>query len=119
MTFDSLYTLTIHHCSRPFDFSGRLNRQSFWISMLGLLLIQIASLFVSMIGPLAPIAFLVLLYTYLIVFNIGIRRLRDVHKSPWWMLCAFIPLVSLVLPWLFMLGASSDSPYNQYGESNV
>lgn len=117
MTLNELYELTLHHCSRPFDFQGRLQRRAYWMTILGLCILQILSILVSFIGPVSPLSAIVLIYTNIIMLNVSIRRLRDVGRSGWWMLCVFVPLLNLVLPWFFMFGAKQDSSYNTFGES--
>jgi len=105
-------------------FEGRASRAEYWyfvlfnvIAMIILMLIENV-LGLVMITEGGAFGFLTTIYA-LAVFvpsiAVAIRRLHDTDRSGWWILLAFIPLVSLVLIVFFIFkGSESD---NQYGAS--
>ena len=69
------------------DFEGRASRSQFWFFFLAVLVVDGA--FAALDERLGA-AFLVLCLVPLAA--VGTRRLRDVDKSPWWMLFIFAPM---------------------------
>jgi hypothetical protein len=61
----------------------------------------------GMFGPIHGIIFLI--FVFLIGFPIG-RVLWRAGLSPWWVICAFIPLVNLVFWWVFAFTPWPNAP---------
>jgi uncharacterized membrane protein YhaH (DUF805 family) len=65
----------------------------------------------------AVILGLVFLVAYLVLFvvtlSLGVRRLHDTDRSGWWYLISFVPFLSLVLLYFWVLPSTPGS--NQYG----
>ena len=98
------------------NFQGRLNRQPFWITTLGLWLASVgvtlvaSILFGSQSG--ATTVGLVLLVPSLAV---AIKRYHDRDKSGWWILILLIPIVEFIW-YVVELGFLPGTPGpNRYG----
>jgi len=79
------------------DFSGKANRQQFWMFILIYLLIYIG---LAVVENILGIMFLTLLYSFgLLVpsLSIGARRLHDTNRSGWWQLIMLIPIIGLIV----------------------
>lgn len=103
-----------------FGFSGRLNRQRYWLSYLvfTVVMVVIIAALVGMAGPEAePSPVLLLLYIPLIWVSLAIqiKRFHDRDKSGWWVLISFIPIIGPL--WLLVeLGfLSGDDGANRFG----
>lgn len=92
------------------DFSGRANREKYWMFVLWYFLLAIL---VSFLGQdiLSHLVSLALLVPSL---AIGVRRLHDLDKSGWWMLLVLIPLLgALILLVLFVMKGTTGP--NRFG----
>ncbi len=97
-------------------FSGRAGRGEYWIFILfsniivfGLtLVLEISGMLLGLGVPLG--GFGVSLYTLFIIVPataVGVRRLHDVGRSGWWLLCPLLNLVFLVM--------NGEQGENKYG----
>jgi uncharacterized membrane protein YhaH (DUF805 family) len=96
-----------------FSFSGRLNRQPFWLFVLVSAIISVIAQFPDgrEPGAFSVIVFLALLWPWLATTA---KRLHDTDRSAWWILLAFIPLIGAI--WLLVLELlrGTDGP-NRFG----
>lgn len=81
-------------------FSGRARRKEYWMFFLFNFLIGLAlGVVLGLIG--SPLAFAVSqIYPLAIIIPslaVGIRRMHDIGRSGWWILCPFVNLVMLCL----------------------
>ena len=83
--------------SKYADFNGKASRPEYWWFMLFVIL---ASLALSMVGPL--LAGLFSLGTLLPSIAAAARRLHDTNRSGWWQLISFVPVVGLIVLIVFL-----------------
>jgi uncharacterized membrane protein YhaH (DUF805 family) len=96
------------------NFKGRARRTEYWMFTLFNILVSIALGVVLSLTGLPPA--LILLYSlavFLPSMAVAVRRLHDTNRSGWFMLLAFVPLVSLYL--LYLMVVDSDPNNNSYG----
>ena len=101
-----------------FDFSTPMPRKQFWISMIIFnLILGIMLWLIEIIQSLS-----VLFMIFLVIVAIGyavklvelqVRRLRDIGKSPWWVVLSFIPVLDLI-PFVMYFFKGSDSLNTQW-----
>lgn len=90
--------------SHYFDFKGKISRKQYWFGVLTYsILLVVASCIGMMISETASLIVqsLVALFFMSPGVAICIRRLRDIGKSPWWILIFAIPIVGAL--WIFIL----------------
>jgi uncharacterized membrane protein YhaH (DUF805 family) len=104
------------------EFEGRARRKEYWffilfevlilivLFILSIILGQVSSILGTIFGLLYFAASLGLLVPALAV---GVRRLHDTGRSGWWLLIAFVPLVSIAL--IVFMCFDSEPGDNQYG----
>ncbi len=83
-------------------FSGITSRSGFWYFQLVSFIVVILLSIISM-GALAPVYSLVILIPAL---AIGARRLHDTGKSGWWQLLMFIPIIGMIILFIFWIKKS-------------
>ena len=85
------------------DFEGRANKTEYWYFILfGVVISIFLSIFDHMIG-----SYMISTFFSFALFipnlAIGVRRLRDIGKSGWWMLLSIVPLLGVIaLVYLFI-----------------
>ena len=104
------------------NFDGRARRKEYWMFVLFIFLIAMAlsivanilSAISSTLGALI-LGILGLVYLGLLIpyFAVGVRRLHDTGKPTWYIIFAFIPLISLYFLYLMIL--EGDSGPNEFG----
>lgn len=102
-------------------FSGRARRQEYWLFLLFNI---IAAFVVGFIGGIlagatgvVAFAFLGMIYNLAVLipgFAVFVRRMHDIGKSGWWWLIAFIPLIGVLVLFIFCC-LDSQPGDNQYG----
>ncbi|MDP5291999.1 DUF805 domain-containing protein [Oceanimonas sp. CHS3-5] len=104
-------------------FEGRSRRKEYWMFILFTTLISLfLAFFDGMIGLFSEemgIGVLGGIYTLLVLLPslaVTVRRLHDIGRSGWWVLMAFIPLVGVLVLFVFML-LDSKPGENQYGNN--
>ncbi|WP_104401963.1 DUF805 domain-containing protein [Vibrio penaeicida] len=65
----------------PFDFSSRSRRKDYWMFALINILVSLLVAFIPLVNVVYPLAVIVP------QFALAVRRLHDVGKSGWWLLC--------------------------------
>jgi uncharacterized membrane protein YhaH (DUF805 family) len=103
---------------RLFTFEGRINRQTYILSLVGFWAAFIVAGIIAAVLPVLGILLIVVIALAGIVPSIAlaVRRLHDQDKSGWWYLLVFVPFGGLIL--LIMVLFEQGSPYgNQYGPS--
>jgi uncharacterized membrane protein YhaH (DUF805 family) len=99
--------------SKYVDFSGRATRAEYWWWVLvmgvgGSMVGEILNLIHPAVGSIVMLALL------LPGLAVTVRRLHDVDRSGWWILCSLVPLIGwLVLVIFFVKGGSPRT--NSYG----
>ena len=91
------------------DFTGRTRRTEYWMFTLIYLIINIV---LAVLG-LETISMLVGLALLVPSLSIGARRLHDIGRSGWWQLIYLVPLIGLVVMFVFLVQDSHDT--NDYG----
>lgn len=110
---------------RYFDFRGRARRTELWMFHLFNLLVLTAlyafrSLMMTMFsvkGPEAVASVLILIYFLGMIIPtlaVSARRLHDQDKSGWLLLMHFIPLVGIMIVFVYMVTEGTRG-HNQYG----
>ena len=90
--------------SHYFDFKGKISRKQFWFGILTYsVLLIVASCVGMMISETAALIIQSLVSLLFIIPSLAlyVRRLRDIGKSPWWILIAAVPIVGAL--WIFIL----------------
>ena len=98
------------------QFDGRATRSEYWYFTLFyiiayILVMIIDGMLMPMTGGIPVLTLIFALGLLIPSLAVGIRRLHDIGKSGWWMLLAFIPLVSLVLIAFFVMDSKPDNEY--------
>ena len=88
-------------------FDGRARRSEYWYWVLFNTLVGLFLGWIPVLGWIICVLFI------LPSLSVCIRRLHDIGKSGWWYLLVLIPLVNLVLIYVFIL--DSQPGVNQYG----
>lgn len=120
---------------KSFKFSGRTDRKTHWMFMLGYILIAIALIIPSLlylfrggsenfIYNMDQTYLMLSLLPYLLIFfypaviSSSVRRLHDIDRSGWWLWIGLIPLIGaiILLVWTCKKG---DEVVNQYGKANL
>jgi len=101
-------------------FSGRAQRQEYWMFVLFNVIIV---LFLGIIDEMADSDFessrstlttLYVLATLIPFLAVGVRRLHDTGRSGWWMLIGVIPIIGAIVLLIFII-QDSQLMDNQYG----
>ena len=102
-------------------FTGRAGRKEYWIFGLihGVIIFALRyphflAGTIDLDTHLGQIAMLYLFGTFLPLIAVSVRRLHDTNRSGWWFLMFLIPLLDLVLFFVFMTEASNPGE-NRYG----
>lgn len=107
------------------DFSGRTRRKEYWMFVLCQFLIAMlfqilayTAVFAenpTMSGIIFALNFLFSFGVLIPSLAIVVRRLHDVGRSGWWYLILFVPIIGVIVLFVFLL--SDGQPHtNQYGE---
>ena len=102
-------------------FSGRARRQEYWLFVLfniiaGIIVGVISGVLVSVTNVTA-FAFLGMIYNLAVLipgFAVFVRRMHDIGRSGWWWLIAFIPLIGVLVLFIFCC-LDSQPGDNDYG----
>lgn len=98
-----------------FKFSGRLNRARFWKYTLVLyLFIIIVLLFLGLANAKGETLAIFILLLSILHLPLSVRRIHDLDKSGWWLLCCLIPYVNIVACIYICFFKGTDGP-NRFG----
>lgn len=100
--------------------TGRSGRAEYWWFQLFFLL---AGIVLGVLGAVLPsiiswIASLAILALVVPAVTVSIRRLHDLDRSGWWVLIALVPLIGLIVLFIFALSRGTDGP-NRFGDPMV
>ena len=104
---------------RTFDFKGRSRRREYWYFILSF---WVVSLILEIIEANVPppeqeiLSIIQGIFGYALLIpliSLLIRRLHDIGKSGWWSLVFLIPIVGIVMTFVWLIRDSDDD--NQYG----
>ncbi|MGN6537627.1 MAG: DUF805 domain-containing protein [Mesorhizobium sp.] len=94
-------------------FSGRATRSQFWLFTLVYFVILVVAFLIDQgidpTGEARWAAGIVSLVHFIPSLAIWVRRLRDINRSGWWLLIAFVPLVGLIVLIVFACTASQPA----------
>ena len=98
------------------NFRDRAGRSEFWYWALFVNIVEIVAFAIdSMLKTQLPIAvWLVFLLTYIPTLAIGVRRLHDVDRTGFWILISVIPLIGVIVLFIWWATKGTDGP-NQFG----
>ena len=88
-----------------FNFSGRARRKEYW-----LMIVWNAILAITLIGN------LVILFEFIGMFALLVRRVHDIGKSAWNLLWALLPIVGWIVMLVFLF-KDSEAKTNRWGAS--
>nr|WP_267135585.1 DUF805 domain-containing protein [Pseudoalteromonas sp. L21] len=109
-----------------FSFQGRIPRKTYWLSVLGLMLISVLAMLVlsgigAMISQNAAIFLPLLIYIPLIWSSLAIqvKRWHDRNKSGWWVLIGLVPVIGGI--WVLIENGflAGDEAENRFGKPTV
>lgn len=96
-------------------FSGRTGKREFWITILGLIIINIIiNILAKVLGDIGTAVSAIWSLAILIPeLALEVRRLHDTNKSGWYLLMSLIPLVGIILV-IIQLTKDSVNEGNNY-----
>ena len=98
-------------------FEGRARRKEYWMFALFNFIIIIALAVIdALVGTLGAFGGLYSLATLVPVLAVSFRRLHDTGKSGWWLLICFVPIVGVIILFIFTVMDSTPGD-NQYGKN--
>jgi uncharacterized membrane protein YhaH (DUF805 family) len=104
---------------RTFDFKGRSRRREYWYFLLTFWVVSVIIEIIELNLPppeqeIPSIIKTIVGYSFLIPhISLLIRRLHDIGKSGWWSLVFLIPIVNIIMTFVWLIRDSDDD--NQYG----
>ncbi|PIP79125.1 MAG: hypothetical protein COW84_10125 [Gammaproteobacteria bacterium CG22_combo_CG10-13_8_21_14_all_40_8] len=90
------------------DFTGKTNRQQYWIFILFYIIIYIGLLVVDNVLGTYLLSLIFALGMLVPSISIATRRLHDTNRSGWWQLIALVPLVGIVVLMVFLAQESKE-----------
>lgn len=97
------------------DFTGRANRQKYWMFYLFYVLFYIGLTIIdNVIGTGGTLSLLFALASLVPSLAIGARRLHDTNKSGWWQLIILIPIIGAIVLIVFF-AQKGDQGENSFG----
>jgi uncharacterized membrane protein YhaH (DUF805 family) len=100
--------------SKYVDFSGRARRTEYWFWALFLVVGLVAASILDGIIGVAAFNLLFTLGTFLPSLAMSVRRLHDIDRSGWWLLITFIPIIGVIILFIWAL-MESTAGENKYG----
>ncbi len=111
-TITDTYTNTL-------NFKGRTSRADYWLFIA---YYAVVSLFMYLLTLLAiaedigeGIYSIYLFVHFFVMLSLQARRLHDTNKSAWWLLIAFVPVVGMIVLFIFYV-LPGDHGDNRYGK---
>lgn len=112
------FKTSVQTCLQKFvTFSGRAARPEYWwfqlfLLIAGFVLGVLSAALPSAIAWIATLASIALLVPGVAV---TIRRLHDLDRTGWWLLIVFVPLIGLIVLFIFSLSRGTEGP-NRFGD---
>lgn len=98
-------------------FGGRARRKEYWTFNLYNIIISFALAFIEgLMGGPGVIGVLYSLAVLIPGIAVSVRRLHDTNRSGWWLFIAFVPIVGVVVIFIFMV-QDSQTGNNEYGHN--
>ncbi len=101
-------------------FSGRATRKEYWMFVLYNMLISFAFNFLIIFGVKVSIVFVLSMLFLLAIFipsiAVLVRRLHDTNHSGWWAFINFIPVIGMIVLFVFLV-TDSQAGENKYGSN--
>ena len=103
-------------------FSGRAQRQEFWLYVLAYLILYLIALAVDFSAGTFDLEMELGLFTGLLGLallipglGVTVRRLHDTNRTGWWILISFVPLIGVIVMLVFccLKGTAGE---NRFGE---
>lgn len=95
-------------------FSGRATREEYWMFTLIYFLIYIALLVIAAEFHSTLLLTLFSLFIFIPGIAVTTRRLHDTGRSGWWQLIYLLPLIGLIVMFIFLVQPSQET--NEYGK---
>jgi len=101
-------------------FTGRAQRKEYWMFFLFNIIIAILLGIIEVVIGISPDAdesILANIYSLAILLPslaVSVRRLHDIGRSGWWILIGLIPLIGVIVLFVFAVQDGQTGP-NQYG----
>jgi uncharacterized membrane protein YhaH (DUF805 family) len=102
------------------SFDGRVSRQPFWLTNIGLIVLYIAAALLFQSDSVIAIIIGIVLYVPALVVGLAnaIKRWHDRDKSGWWIFISLVPIIGGIWA-LVETGFLSGTPGpNKYGPEN-
>lgn len=90
-------------------FSGKENRQSYWMFYLFYIVVLVALNIVESIVGGMWLSSLYMLAMFIPTLSMGARRLHDTGRSGWWQLIALLPLIGIIVLIVFLAQESKPA----------
>ena len=98
-------------------FKGRARRKEYWMfGLFNIIALFIAGLIDVFVKTYGIIGIIYSLAVIIPAIAVSIRRLHDTDRSGWWILISFIPVIGVLILFVFLL-KDSNPGQNQYGEN--
>lgn len=116
---------TKHFIIPSFDFSGRLPRKRFWISVLLIMLtwVPLIQCFFTLFAIYTTFSQILIVAFYLLLVaklvELHVRRLNDIDKSGWLVLLHLVPIANLYLLYLLCQKGSDCEPTQWTKRDNI
>jgi len=104
-----------------FNFQGRARRKEYWMFTLfsSIIYTIFFIIFAKIMSSPNGYIITVVIYTLAVFFPtlaVTVRRLHDINRSGWWYLLNFIPVIGVLIIFIFLLLDSTPGD-NNYGEN--
>lgn len=104
-----------------FNFQGRARRKEYWMFTLfsSIIYTIFFIIFAKIMSSPDGYIITVVIYTLAVFFPtlaVTVRRLHDINRSGWWYLLNFIPVIGVLIIFIFLLLDSTPGD-NNYGEN--
>ena len=95
------------------DFSGRAQREEYWMFILFYLIFYIILMTIDIMAGTAVLAAIFSLVMLVPSISVAARRLHDTGRTGWWQLIILLPLIGAIVLLVFLVQDSHDE--NAYG----
>jgi len=99
----------MHALEQYATFSGKENRQSYWMFYLFYIVVLVGLNIVENVIGGMWLSSLYLLVMFIPTVSMTTRRLHDTNRSGWWQLIALLPVVGIIVLIIFLVQESSPA----------